>query len=65
MGDARYTEQVTALVDPTMKAQIRRITDGLKGQGHQVSQGDVIRNALRHGLPMTEREAQRGRLRGE
>lgn len=56
--DARFTEQIVALVDPGTKRKIGAIADAVG-----VSAGVVIRAALRHGLGLTEREAQKGRLR--
>jgi hypothetical protein len=57
MAEARFTEQIIALVDVPTKNRITRIASSVK-----VSNAVVIRNALAFGLPQTERAAQKGRL---
>ena len=65
-SDARYTAQVTALVDQPTKDRIARIADlASEASGSKVSAGAVLRHGLTRGLDVTEREAQRGRLRDE
>lgn len=45
---ARFTEQISALVDEETKALI----DRLDRDYDTISQADVVREALRHGLPI-------------
>lgn len=54
--EARYTEQISAMVDADTKARIGAIDQEYPA----VSQGDVIRKAIEFGLPRAENHFRAG-----